>query len=64
MKKIICFLLAMLSLVSMLLCSIPVSASCIENPYSQFIDDPYYEVTSEYLTGIVRSEERRVGKEC
>lgn len=53
MKKIICFLLAMLSLVSMLLCSIPVSASCTENPYSQFIDDPYYEVTSEYLTGIV-----------
>ncbi|WP_304406492.1 hypothetical protein [uncultured Clostridium sp.] len=53
MKKIICFFLTILSLVSMLLCSIPVSASCIENPYSQFIDDPYYEVTSEYLTGIV-----------
>ncbi|WP_300902966.1 hypothetical protein [uncultured Clostridium sp.] len=53
MKKIICFFLTILSLISMLLCSIPVSASCIENPYSQFIDDPYYEVTSEYLTGIV-----------
>lgn len=53
MKKIICFFLATLSLVSMLLCSIPVSASCIENPYSQFIDDPYYEVTSDYITGIV-----------
>lgn len=53
MKKFICFLLAMLTLVSMLLFSLPVSATCIENPYSQFIDDPYYEVTSDYITGIV-----------
>lgn len=53
MKKFICFLLSMLTLVSMLLFSLPVSATCIENPYSQFIDDPYYEVTSDYITGIV-----------
>lgn len=53
MKKFICFLLAILTLVSMLLFSLPVSATCIENPYSQFIDDPYYEVTSDYITGIV-----------
>lgn len=53
MKKIVCFLLAILTLLSMLLCSLPVSATCIENPYSQFIDDPYYEVTHDYINGIV-----------
>lgn len=53
MKKIITFLLAILTLLSMILYNLPVSAACIENPYSQFIDDPYYEVTSDYINGIV-----------
>ena len=53
MKKIISFLLAILTLLSMLLCNLSVSATCIENPYSQFIDDPYYEVTHDYINGIV-----------
>ena len=53
MKKIISFLLAILTLLSMILYNLPVSAACIENPYSQFIDDPYYEVTSNYINGIV-----------
>lgn len=53
MKRFISFLLATLTLISMILCSIPVSAATTENPYSQFIDDPYYEVTSDYLSGII-----------
>ena len=52
MKKIISFSLAILTLLSMLLCNLPVSATCIENPYSQFIDDPYYEVTHNYINEI------------
>lgn len=53
MKKIISFLLAILTLLSMTLCNLPVSAACIENPYSQFIDDPYYKVTHDHINGIV-----------
>ena len=53
MKKIISFLLVILTVLSMILCNLPVSATCIENPYSQFIDDPYYEVTYNYINGIV-----------
>lgn len=53
MKKIISFLLAVLTLLSMILCNLPVSAACIENPYSKFIDDPYYEITHDYINGIV-----------
>lgn len=53
MKKIISFLLAVLTLLSMILYNLSVSAACIENPYSQFIDDPYYEITHDYINGIV-----------
>ena len=53
MKKIISFLLSMLTLISMMLYNLPVSAACIENPYSQFIDDPYYELTQDHINGIV-----------
>lgn len=53
MKKLLSFLLSALTLTSILLCNLSTSASCIENPYSQFVDDPYYEVTSDYINGIV-----------
>ena len=53
MKRFLSLFLSLLTLTSMLLCSLPVSAKCIEDPYSQFIDDPYYEVTSDYVTGII-----------
>lgn len=53
MKKIISFLLIILTLLSITLYNLPVSSTCIENPYSQFIDDPYYEVTYNYINGIV-----------
>lgn len=52
MKRFLSCLLAILTLLSMILCNLPVSASSIENPYSQFVDDPYYEVTSDFITGI------------
>lgn len=53
MKKLISFLLSALTIVSMIFYSLPVSAASVENPYSQFIDDPYYKVTSNYLNEIV-----------
>ena len=53
MKKLISFLLSALTIVSMIFYSLPASATCVENPYSQFIDDPYYKVTSNYLNEIV-----------
>lgn len=53
MKRFINSFLALLTFMSIILCSLTVSAATTENPYSQFIDDPYYEVTSDYLTGIV-----------
>lgn len=53
MKKIISFLLSILTLISMMLYNLPASAICMENPYSQFIDDPYYQVTHDHINGIV-----------
>ena len=53
MKKTINFLLGILTLISMLLCSFPVSATSIENPYSKFTDASYYEVTNDYINEIV-----------
>lgn len=52
MKKTINFLLGILTLLSMLLCSFPVSATAIENPYSKFTDSSYYEVTNDYINEI------------
>ena len=53
MKKLISFLLSALTIVSMIFYSLPVSAASEENAYSEFIDDPYYKVTSNYLNEIV-----------
>lgn len=53
MKKFVNFLLAVLTLTSLLLYNLPVSAASIENPYSQFIDDPYYDITSDFIDKIV-----------
>ncbi|WP_195988774.1 hypothetical protein [Clostridium sp. D53t1_180928_C8] len=52
MKRFLSCLLSILTLLSIILYTLPVSASSIENPYSQFVDDPYYEVTSDFITGI------------
>lgn len=52
MKKFLSLFLALLTLTSILLCNLSVSAECIENPYSQFIDDPYYKITSGFINEI------------
>lgn len=55
MKKFtqkLCLLLALLTISSLLLSNLFASAKSIENSYSQFVADPYYEVTSDYLNGI------------
>lgn len=55
MKKItkkLSLLLILLTVVSIFPSNLLASAKSIENPYSQFVDDPYYEVTSDYINGI------------
>lgn len=55
MKKInkkLCILLAILTLTSIFNVNITTFAQTIEDPYSNYIDDPYIEVTNDYIQGL------------
>lgn len=50
MKKF--FSIFLLSTILLLLITSKTYATSIENPYSKFISDSYYEISSDYITGI------------
>lgn len=55
MKKFtrkLCAFLAIFTLTYVFISNLPTSAQTIEDPYANYIDDPYTEVTGDYIKGL------------
>lgn len=50
--KKLCAFLAVLTLSSIFIGNLSISAQTIEDPYANYIDDPYTEVTGDYIKGL------------